>query len=41
EKITSLADNFRGRSKYFTPVKQQNFVRALPDSPQLKLLMNQ
>ncbi|CAH1768868.1 20723_t:CDS:2, partial [Entrophospora sp. SA101] len=40
EQVKLLAENYRARPKYFTPSRKSTYIRNLPVSPQLKLLMN-
>lgn len=40
ERIEKIAENYKYRSSQFTPPAQMSFVRKLPDSPQVKLLLH-
>ncbi|CAG8585572.1 14661_t:CDS:2 [Acaulospora colombiana] len=40
ERIEKIAENFKYRSSQFTPPAQMSFVRKLPDSPQIKMLLH-
>ncbi|CAH1763276.1 2625_t:CDS:2 [Entrophospora sp. SA101] len=39
EQVKLLAENYKMRSKYFTPSRKSTYIRKLPISPQLKLLI--
>ncbi|CAG8487611.1 259_t:CDS:10 [Acaulospora morrowiae] len=40
ERVGNIAKNFKYRSSQFTPPAQMYFVRKLPDSPQVKMLLH-
>ncbi|CAG8635179.1 1595_t:CDS:2 [Ambispora gerdemannii] len=40
DRVNKLAGNYKSRSNKFTPPTQMKFVRELPNSPQIKQLLN-
>ncbi|CAG8628322.1 698_t:CDS:2 [Ambispora leptoticha] len=40
ERVEKIAKDFKYRSSQFTPPAQMSFVRKLPDSPQVKMLLH-
>jgi len=41
ERVGKIAEDYKHQTDNFTPPQQIGFVRDLPDSPQMKILLQQ